>query len=266
VTQPASGWSEASKWDDETCHRESFRLSSGDDKLYASLYSSRPTTPKMGVVVLPHWGHDGRFLLEWCHALALGAARLGGCGLLVHWPGSEDSEGDPGRVTVDQLVQAVLSALCAGKERLPEVPWSVAGVRLGATVASIAAARAEAHKVALVQPVLDPEPYFNGVERRARLVRALTRGAPHPGWGFGEEVPSGLRGLSAGLVRKGLEGLRADVAVVHYRLPVLGPLPPNIRDITVRGKWSRPYEGDNAALRREALNFLSGRPAWRSAR
>jgi hypothetical protein len=184
--------------------------------------------------------------------------------MLVHWPGSEDSEGDPGEVNLDQLVQAVSSAVRAGQERVPEVPWGLAGIRLGATVASFASGPAGAHKVALVQPELDPGSYFKAVRRRARL--SWARGTPHRGWGLGEEVPPGLMALSAGLVRESLEALAGTTAVIHYRLPMLGPLPRNVTDTTVPGSWARPPGGDYRLLRREALYFLCGRPAWRTAR
>jgi hypothetical protein len=222
----------------------------------------RPTAPRQGVVVLPHWGHDGRFLLEWCHRLTFGVAKLGGCGLLVHWPGSEDSEGDTAEVTVDQLVQAVLSALRTGRERFPEVPWSLAGIRLGATLASIASAQAGVHKVALVQPEFDPVSYFKAVERRARLNWA--RGAPHRGWGLGEEVPRGLKVPFPSLIRQAPgTALGSVTAVIHYRLPAVGPLPPTVTNITVRGSWSRPPDGDHRVLRRQALSFLCDRAPWR---
>jgi hypothetical protein len=259
MTPSATRWSEGSTWDGDGYYRECFRFSSGDEKIYASLYCVSPAVPRQGVVVLPHWGHDGRFLLEWCHRLAFGVARSGGCGLVVHWPGWQDSEGDPAGVTWDQLTQVALGAVRSGQMRTPQIPWCLAGIRLGATVASLAAVGAGAHKVALVQPELDPGSYFKAVERRARLTWEL---AQFRGWWWGEEVPRGLKLLSAGLVRESLEALGNRGVVIHYRLPPLGPFPPNVRSVTLRGAWSRPPTGDHRAIRRETLNFLCGRRAW----
>jgi hypothetical protein len=86
--------------------REVFYFRSGPDLLYASLYRRiRPTTA-LRLLVCPSWGMEGKQLLQWCHQLARGVSDLGGTGLVVEWPGFEDSEGDPQAVAKLQRLAA----------------------------------------------------------------------------------------------------------------------------------------------------------------
>ncbi|HBV95250.1 MAG TPA: hypothetical protein DEG26_11375 [Chloroflexi bacterium] len=240
--------------------REVGWIHSGPDRLYASLYAAR--TPAAGVVVLPHWGRDGRLLLEWCHRLALGAAHRGGCGVLVQWPGNEDSEGGGGAPDLDRLVEIGLEVLAASRRRFPTIPWSLAGVRLGAVVAALAADSGDAAAVVLVQPELDLQAYFDQVARAARL--NLVRGDPHPGWGFRAEIPAGLGQPGVGArVHAALGTLSRPVGVVRYAVPPSDPLPGNVLEVTVPGSWLRPPGGDHRPLRHRALGFLSASSGWR---
>jgi hypothetical protein len=257
VTLPVSRGASA-RWEGRRYFREVFWVLSGGDRLYASLYSApRPT---VGVVILPGWGRDGRLLLEWCHKLALGVTKLGGCGVLVQWPGHEDSEGDASALTFDRLVEVVVDALWAGQECFPKARWSLAGIRLGGTAVALAANAARVPTAVLVQPDLNLEAYFDQVARSARL--NLLRGDPHPGWGFGTEIPDGLRQPgTAAVVESALASLICRTAVIHYSFPVPEPLPHNVLDITVQGNWWRPPGGDHRLLRHRALEFLGRREA-----
>jgi hypothetical protein len=256
----AFAWQDEGRWCGEDCDRESFLFpffSAGAGQLYGSLYCAKPAPPQQCMVVLPNWGHGGRFSLEWCHQLAYGAARLGTSAMVVHWPGTEDSDECPSEVTLELLVEVALRCRGLLGERFGEIRCSIAGFGVGGTVAALAQARGGFHKAALVQPVLGPEGYFKAVEARARL--SLASGAPHRGWGFGERVPPGLKSASPTSVQESLGAPRCIVAVIHYSSPGSSPLPAGVREIAVRRGWPRPAGWDNVFLRRETLRFLCGR-------
>src|SRR4051812_4608847 len=93
------GWTTASRHDVGNVGREVFYFRSGPDRLSASLYRRLRPTTALRVLICPSWGMEGKQLLQWCHRLARGVSDLGGTGLVVEWPGFEDSEGDPQAVT-----------------------------------------------------------------------------------------------------------------------------------------------------------------------
>jgi len=258
---PALCWQDDARWSGDICDRESFRFplflvpAGRPEELYGSLYYAKPSRPRQCLVVLPHWGHEGRFSLEWCHKLASGAASLRANAMVLHWPGTEDSDGDASEVTLELLVDAVLSSRGVLAGRFGKIPCSVAGFGLGGTVAALAQARGGFYKTALVQPVLDPDRYFQTMEARARL--SWARGVPHRGWGFGDRVPAGLKAASPTAVQESLQAARSTVAVIRDHSTE--PLPPAVQEIAVHMKWPRPAGWDNGALRRETLRFLCGR-------
>ena len=186
-----SDWATASRHDAGEVRREVFYFRSGPDLLYASLYRRiRPTTA-LKVLVCPSWGMEGKQLLQWCHQLARGVSDLGGTGLVVHWPGFEDSGGDPEQVTNDCLIDACRDGTSAVPYDDGE-PWSVAGIRFGATVAVLAAGALAAPALVLAEPVLDPAAYFGDIERVGRQARLGAGGVP--GWAFAHPLPEAIRG------------------------------------------------------------------------
>jgi len=247
-------WSDASSWAGGQYRRESFFFSSGGEQLYGSLYAA--TTPKrsLGLVVCPSWGMEGWELLGWCHNLAHGVAGLGGYGLVLHWPGFQDSEGDPRDATFTRLTQAVHDAVVAGRRVLPGARWSVAGIRIGAAVAALAAPSLSAPHLLLVQPELDPVTYFDGIERAGRRFY-LGEGLP-AGWAFGHPLPSGLRmPEAAGQVAQALGSFAGTGAVVRYKEPA-SPAPPGLESVTVRGDWRRPPMHDHRPLLMTAIRWV----------
>ncbi|MGA8016768.1 MAG: hypothetical protein WCB85_12700 [Candidatus Dormiibacterota bacterium] len=251
---PGAPLTAVSRWEGADYDREVFLIASGADRVCASLYSA--PNPTHGVVILPGWARDGRYLLEWSHRLALGVAKRGGCGVLIQWPGNEDSEGDVDAVTLDRLVEVATDAVAAGRLRHPGARWSFAGLRLGGAVAALAAGRARACSIAMVQPDLDPVAYFDHASRSERL--NLLRGDPHPGWAFGTPMPAGLRQPdAAALVQQALGSLTCPAAVIRHAAPKLAPLPDSVAEIVVPGNWYFPPGGDHRPLRRQALKYLT---------
>jgi hypothetical protein len=247
-------WTAASSWGRGRSHRETFLFGSGDDVLYASLYGSPRSERALGVVVCPSWGAEGRHLLTLGHRLALGVAKRGGTGLVFHWPGFEDSEGESGDATLDLLTQACLDAAAAGRARTPVTRWAVVGIGLGASVATLAAPQLAARSLLLVQPSLDPSRYVDDLERTGKRA-ALRLGAPD-GWAFGHPVPVGLRTADAAArVRDALAAFDGRAAVVAYAEPAPG-VPAGLAMHTVPGDWRRPRLRDHRPLVAAAAKWL----------
>lgn len=137
------------------------------------------------------------------HSFALGVSRLGGAALLFHWPGHGDSHGDLDTVAIADLTRASIDARTVAAERLPGVPWNLAGFRLGAAVALLTAQLVSIPSLLLVQPVFDPEAFFAEAARIMRRASLVGGGRPEdeldgvPGsraWaGTSAEVMSALR-------------------------------------------------------------------------
>ena len=248
-------WSDAACWDSRHYRRESFFFPSGEDRLYGSLYAATEGVRPFGVVVCPSWGMEGRILLEWCHQLALGVADAGGTGLVVQWPGSQDSSGDPQSVTLESLVTATRDAVTAGKERCPDRRWALVGVRIGAAAASVAATTLDTPYLMLVQPELDPAAYFDEVERDGH--RAHLDGELPPNWAFGHALPPAMRGVGTGdQVQAALAAFRGKGTVVRYKTPRATPPPDGMETVVVPGDWDRPPLPDHRPLRLTALRRL----------
>ena len=244
-----SGWATASRHDVGQVRREVFYFRSGPDLLYASLYRRiRPTTA-LRVLVCPSWGMEGKQLLQWCHQLARGVSDLGGTGLVVEWPGFEDSEGDPRAATFDCLIDACRHGIAAVHDADGE-PWSLAGIRFGATVAVLAGERrldVPAPALLLAEPVLDPASYFADIERVGRQARLGATGVP--GWAFAHPLPEAIREPeSAVRVASVLQAFPGRAVIVRHQKPER-PAPDGIAVRTVPGSWQRgPFEDHRTLL------------------
>lgn len=182
-------WETAASWAEDGLARETFYFSGGAEDLYASLYVAAPRTARIGVVVCPGWPVEEKASASLGRALALRAARLGGAGLVFHYPGAGDSFGDLASGTVAGLVAAAVAAVRAAKQRAPEAKWVLAGFSIGAAVAALAAEEAGPSRLLLVQPALEPRAFFEelvGGARRWRLGEPgdddVVYGHPLPRW------------------------------------------------------------------------------------
>jgi hypothetical protein len=247
------GWAGATRVEHAGVEREVFFFPSGDDLLYASYYAciGRPLSTR--VLVCPSWGMEGKQLLHWCHQLAAGVSARGGAGLVLHWPGFEDSGGDPHAVDFERFVRACEDAVSHAPNSA-NGRWSLAGVRLGAAAAALATTRLDARALVLVEPALDPAGYFVELERLGRLARL---NAPSPsGWAFAHPIPKGLREPRwASRVTTAIEDFAGDAVVVRHRKPER-PAPAGIGLRTVPGSWQRGPRADHRTLLVEALRWI----------
>jgi hypothetical protein len=247
-------WAGASRVERAGIAREVFFFPSRDDLLYASHYAPVARVPSARVLICPSWGMEGKQLLQWCHQLAAGVSARGGEGLVLHWPGFEDSGGDPHAVDFDTFVDA-----CADAVRHAPGPddgrWSVAGIRLGGAAAALATKRLDARSLVLVEPALDPAQYFDELERVGRRARL---GAPSlAGWAFAHPLPLGLRDADcAARVSHAIEEFAGDAVVIRHKKPER-PAPSGIEVRTVPGSWQRGPFDEHRTLLVDALRWIA---------
>jgi hypothetical protein len=256
---PAAGrrvaaWGAASAIGAGASRREVFHFDSGGEQVYGSL-SGEPRAGGPCLVLCPGWGLESARLLGWLVQLAGDLAALGGCGLVVHWPGFQDGPVPTTPLTFERLVAVTLDAALAGAQRTGVERWSLGGIRLGAAIAAVAAPRLGGDHLLLVQPALDPAQHLADLERSGR--RANLRRRIPPGYAFGYPIPAGLADPGAAAAVAGsLAGFTGRATAVRYRSPEPEPVPASVRRVTVAGAWAPPHRHDHAVLRVAAVRAL----------
>jgi hypothetical protein len=231
-----------------------FFLPSGGERVCAALYAP-PSRARLGVLLCQTWGMGARTMLEWSHRFAHRLATCGIATMLPHWPGTEDSDGDPNEVTLDRLVEAGTDSILAASERCDVPSWGLAGYGMGAAAAALIAHEVRASRLALIQPQLDLVAAFAEAERSAR--RAQLGNAVFPDWVFGHPHPPGLRRPEdVARIRGAIESYSGKGAVVRYRRPVDGIDVPGFRVVTVWGDSRRPPRLDHGPLAVAATRWL----------
>lgn len=232
-------WSESSTWEGEGLRREVLFFPSRRVDLFASYYAATEPTLPFGLVFCPSWGMEADNCNQMAHALALAAARLGGAGIVYHYPGYGDSHGDPRALTFDTLVDAATDAAGQAAARAPDLEWVVGGFRLGAAIACVVQRRLGARGLLLVQPSLRPGEYFADLVARAR--RAALGRPPTDDMVFGYPLPEALRQSAAAADSAAVDALgRFDgpgARVRHVKPPADGPPPAGLDQIDVPERW-----------------------------
>jgi alpha/beta superfamily hydrolase len=231
-------WENAGAWVGDDLRREVFFFASGGRQLYGSLYAARQP-PAGGVALCNSWGFEGNQADQTIHRTALAAARAGGAGLVFHYPGFGDSEGDLGEATMASLVEATVDAVGEASRRLPGVDWTLAGLMFGAAVAALAAQPAGAERLLLVQPALRPSRYLARLERSAR--RAAIRAPARAGNAYGYPLPHRMLEAGAALdaeIEAVLSRFHGEGAIVRYAEPPLeSPAVERFEQILLPGTW-----------------------------
>ena len=234
-----AGWSEATTWSGEGLRREVFFFSSRGVDLFASCYAAAEPTLPFGLVLCPSWGMEADNSNQMAHALALGTARLGGAGLVYHYPGYGDSHGDPRTLTFDALTDAGADAADQAAARHPGLDWVVGGFRLGAAIACVVAQRRNASGLLLVQPALRPGAYFADLVARARRA-ALGRPASDD-MVFGYPLPESLVESAAAADTAALSALAQfqgrGAVVSHVEPAPAEPPPAGLDQVDVPERW-----------------------------
>jgi hypothetical protein len=248
--QVPARWSDASRWRGDGLHREVFFFPSSGTELYGSLYAAAEPSRPFGVVACGSWGVEADRSDPLVRSVAIGMAKLGGAGLVFHYPGYGDSYGDPSAVEPIDFCEAARDAVAEATRRRPEFTWILAGFMLGASVACLAQGTAGLDTLLLVQPALRPSAYFarfaegtgplaigsgripSGAQRKSAMEVGST-----PGFAYGYPVPANAARCDAEVVTA-LEAFDGRAVVIRHAKPEdLDPAAERFEQIVVPGAW-----------------------------
>jgi hypothetical protein len=258
-------WANLSLWQGDGVRRVLFNFNSGPDALYGSLYAAMEPERDLRLVICPGWGFDFFQMNDLMHALALGVARLGGAAVLFHPPGHGDSRGSIEELTVDRNVAAAIDAAAEGQRHAGGDTWDFAGIRIGAAVASLAAASASGRLLPLIDPVLDLPVHFEAITRRAKR---LSLGRPDAPSLFGHPLPKrAMAELPARSPREAVSAFGGVAATIHFADDVVErDLGDRVEDVSIPGKLSNPAKlEEQEALADAALQWIRSSTAARVA-
>lgn len=206
----------------------------------------------------PSWGSEMAHLQDVCHDVARGLASAGGAGLVYHPPAHGDSTGDPAGLTLERLVQAAKDAARDAGGRLPQHRWQLCGIRLGASVAMVAAEELSCELVVLLEPALDPLAYFDE-HRRAGRRGALGVGTDEAVFGYplpGSTIASATEVDVAGAVGR----FPGKVVVVRAARRGSPSMLASVETITVQRAWRpKPSPRQRGPFVEAVLSRLVGR-------
>ncbi|HEX9189254.1 MAG TPA: alpha/beta hydrolase [Vicinamibacteria bacterium] len=189
--------------------------------LYGVLHEARGARRGPGVVLCPPFGQEALRAHRSLRELASRLAEAGRPALRFDYGGSGDSAGEPEDARLDGWVEDALAAVEEMKEATGEEQVALLGLRLGASVALIAARRAGG-----VEALVLWEPVVDGVRHLAELRAA------HAAWMHDHAPLASLRPdevLGFPLPR----ALADDLALLQLDGP--GPLPAG-RTLVVAGE------------------------------
>jgi hypothetical protein len=232
-------WGDTGSWVGDDLRREVFFFASGGEQLYGSIYAPAAPPTGAGVAICNSWGYEANQADQPMQRLALERARAGGVGLIFHYPGFGDSQGDLAAASMEALARAAVDAVEEGSRRLPGMRWTLAGLMLGASVAALAASPAAVDRLLLIQPALRPSIYFARLERSAK--RAAVRVPARAGNAYGYPVPRRILeggATSDAAVAGALGEFGGEGVVVRYAEPAADEaVPAGFEDVVVPGTW-----------------------------
>jgi hypothetical protein len=192
-------------------------------------------------------------------------ARLGGAGVLFHYPGYGDSYGDLAPLELADLSRAATDAITEASRRCPGLSWFLAGFMFGAAVACLAQREIGGELMLLVQPELRPATYFERLANRSEPLapgpspREMMEAGSTPGMAYGYPLPVRILEVGAeadAAVAAALAQCAAEGAVIgHPPLDAPERLPAHFEQIEVPGKW-RFGAQNHPRLARAAATWL----------
>jgi hypothetical protein len=236
---------------DSGLRREVFFLFSQGEDLFASLYRQVGGTGP-GLLVCPSWGFEMAHTLDLCHELARSAARAGGAGMVLHWPGHGDSDGDIRTADVWRLAAAATDALTEGRSRSGVARWGLAGVRVGAAAAWLVARAVPVDHLVLIQPALNPAAFLRDLQQRA-WGAGLDRG--RQGWAFGEQLPDPASWPDLSLAEPN-ERVPGKGACIRFADDPPVGVPSGLDQVVVQGSWRRGLLSEYRELLQPATSWL----------
>lgn len=245
--------SDSGTWEGEGLRREVFFFSSRGVQLYGSLYAASEISRPFGVVACNSWGVEADRCDPLQREVALAMARLGGAGLVFHYPGYGDSYGDLAGLSLADLGEAASDAVAEASRRCPGVAWILAGFMLGASVACLAQRETGVKLLLLVQPALSPAGYFQRLVARAGDAREMAYGYPNPSriTEHGDEADAAISSA--------LEAFDGKAAIVsHLKPPRPEAAPAHFERVDAPGTW-RFGSQNNPKLAAATVEWLDGR-------
>lgn len=241
-------------WEGAGLRREVFFFPSGGVEIYGSIYAPvAPAPTSLGVVLCNSWGYEASIGGRTMHLLSLATAQAGGVALNFHCPGFGDSQGDPQATTMEAMSLAAADAVGEASRRYPGRRWILAGLRLGASVAALAAGRClDVEHLLLIQPALRPGHYFDRLERVSK--RSLGSGAPPPAPGFAYGYPLAPAMLDSAApadfaVEAALAAFGESGAVVKHEAPAApDEAPERFERVIAPGPWRFAAKDDPALV------------------
>jgi hypothetical protein len=236
---------------DAGLRREALFFSSQGEDLFASMYRREGGTG-LGILVCPSWGFEMAQTLPLCHGLAEDAARRGGAGMVLYWPGHGDSDGNLLAADVWRMATAATDAIVAGGSRSGVDRWGLAGVRLGAAAAWLVARASRIEVLVLLQPALNPAAFLRDLQERARL-DGLARG--RRGWAYGEPLPDPELWPDGSLAGLG-ERISGKGACIRYSEESWPVSVSGFDEFVVRGSWRRGLRSGYRRLLQPATSWV----------
>ena len=265
-------WAEFASWTGDGLCREVFFFESGGERLYGSLYAAAEQTCPLGVVACNSWGVEADRCEPMLRSVVLEMARLGGAGLVFHYPGYGDSYGDLAGLDLARLSAAAADAAGEASRRLPDLNWILAGFCFGASVACLAQQLLATNHLLLVQPALRPGAYFNSLAQRTEPLPR--RPGPSPklrmeagsttGMAYGYPLPGRIVAAAAeadAAVVAALADFAGEGALVRHLQPEEPlPVPDRFERVDVSGTW-RFGSLNNTNLAEATVEWLARRCA-----
>lgn len=220
--------------------REAFFFSAGGVQLFGSTYAAEVPSSPLGVVICNSWGFEANQAGRLVHPFSIAVARAGGVAVNFHYPGFGDSQGDPDAVTLADMADASVEALREAARRYPQSRWVLAGLMLGGSVASLAAARsADFEHLLLVQPSLRPQRYFARLQRAAK--RSRDDLGPAEGFAYGYRLSKAILDSAAEAdaeVEAALAEFSGSGTILAFAEPAgNGSEPAGFERVSVPGAW-----------------------------
>jgi hypothetical protein len=236
-----SGWDDAGRWVGDGLRREVFFFRSRGVDLYGSLFAATEPSRPVGLVACNSWGVEADRSDALQRSVAFAMAKLGGAGMVFHYPGYGDSYGELASVDLGDLTQAATDAVAAAAERAPGISWILAGFMVGASVASLAQRQVGTERLLLVQPALRPGTYFRWLGDHGR--RNPLRFGIVEGMAYGYPLPRRIleRAQEAdAAVRSAIEEFEGEGVVIRDEAPAdEAPdlAPDRFERVSVAGAW-----------------------------
>ena len=192
---------------------------SGDGSIYCFVSMPAGSDSHVAVVLLGPFAEEKKSSLRPLVEMAREMAAAGLTAVRVDFRGTGDASGLSEELSVESMVEDALSAVGFARSECGAERVALVGLRLGGAVAVLAASRARANALVLVEPVVSGAAYVRSLSRQQAIRRMLTSGSGKRSQAEDEEEgPLDLDGLAVGRgFLAGLEKVDVTRAAVELR-------------------------------------------------